>query len=63
MIVDGLMMYVGSANFYLDIMNPEKNNLNVGIITNQQHAISYVGSFFAKDWDLHQAYELHQVGY
>lgn len=48
---DQEMMYVGSANFYLKTLNPEQNNLNVGIITRQKDMIKKVDDYFNDDWN------------
>lgn len=54
LIADHNIMYLGSANFYPAILQPKTNQLNVGIITRSQDAISYVEKYFDIDWDAHE---------
>lgn len=54
MVIDNTLMYLGSANFYPDIMEPEKNNLNVGVITNKKDLIDFVLNHFTNDWKTHE---------
>lgn len=37
MVIDGKYMYLGSANFYPDVLDARNNHLNVGVITSEIH--------------------------
>ncbi len=46
-------MYLGSANLYEPVLNPEGDHLNLGIITKAQKYISNVYPTFEYDWICH----------
>ena len=46
-------MYLGSANFYPPVLDPQGNNLNVGIITRAKDYIQNVHKIFLEDWSAH----------
>ncbi len=55
LISDGKSMYLGSANFYPNVLNSNGNNLNLGIVTKKKSFIKPVKYRFAADW---KAYKL-----
>lgn len=55
LISDGESMYLGSANFYPNVLNSSGNNLNLGVITKKKSFIKPVKYRFAADW---KAYKL-----
>lgn len=52
------ILYLGSANFYGPVLDPEGKNLNVGIVTRISHFIDAVQKTFEVDWALHEGEDL-----
>lgn len=52
------LMYLGSANFYGPVLNPEAKDFNVGIITRAPSYIDLVQKTFEEDWGLHEGEDL-----
>ncbi len=48
MVVDDKYMYLGSANFYPQVLEPTFNHLNVGVITSEKHYLQPVLNQIAK---------------
>lgn len=56
-------MYLGSANFYPDVLDPSKKNLNLGIITKDSKFIQPVNEFFSADWTDHENFPQASLEY
>ncbi len=54
LLIDGALMYLGSANFYPSVLDPQGGDLNVGIITRSQKYILPVMQTFKEDWIEHE---------
>ena len=54
LLVDGSLMYLGSANFYPSVLDPLGGDLNVGIVTRSQKYILPVIQTFKEDWFEHE---------
>ena len=54
LLVDGSLMYLGSANFYPSVLDPLGGDLNVGIVTRSQKYILPVIQTFKEDWLEHE---------
>ena len=52
------ILYLGSANFFPPILDPNEKNLNLGIITRNLEDISFIKQYFQQDWENHASEEL-----